>query len=45
VIITAYLHDLVIARKIRTLGFSGPIYTVRSDETAGRGEVPPGLFL
>ena len=44
VIITAYLHDLVIARKIRTLGFGGTIFTVRSDDTAGRGDVPPGLF-
>jgi SAM-dependent methyltransferase len=44
IIITAYLHDVVIARKVRGLGFTRPIYTVRSDETAGRGDVPPSLF-
>lgn len=45
VVITAYLHDLAIARKLRGLGFSGAIYTVRSDQEAGRAEVPPSLFL
>jgi 2-polyprenyl-3-methyl-5-hydroxy-6-metoxy-1,4-benzoquinol methylase len=44
VVITAYLHDLVIARKLRGLGFERPIYTVRSDDQAGQGEVPPSLF-
>jgi 2-polyprenyl-3-methyl-5-hydroxy-6-metoxy-1,4-benzoquinol methylase len=44
VIVTAYLHDLVISRKVRQLGFNGPIYTVRSDKQAGQGEVPPSLF-
>jgi SAM-dependent methyltransferase len=44
VIITAYLHDLVIARKVRALGFDRPIYSVRSDGLAGQGEVPPSLF-
>ena len=45
VVITAYLHDLVIARKLRALGFGRPIYTLRSDSAAGKGEVPPGLFI
>lgn len=44
VIVTAYLHDLVIARKVRALGFKGPIYTVRTDALAGQGEQPPSLF-
>ncbi|AXK79054.1 methyltransferase domain-containing protein [Pseudolabrys taiwanensis] len=44
VIVTAYLHDLVIARKVRALGFKGPIYTVRTDSLAGNGEQPPSLF-
>ncbi len=44
VIVTAYLHDLVISRKVRQLGFKGPIYTVRSDKLAGQGDVPPSLF-
>lgn len=45
VVITAYLHDLVIARKLRGLGLAQPIYTVRSDGEAGKGELPPGLFV
>jgi SAM-dependent methyltransferase len=44
VVITAYLHDLVIVRKLRALGFDRPIYTVRSDDQAGQREVPPSLF-
>ncbi|MGE0565657.1 MAG: class I SAM-dependent methyltransferase [Pseudolabrys sp.] len=44
VVVTAYLHDLVISRKVRALGFKGPIYTVRTDPLAGRGEQPPSLF-
>jgi 2-polyprenyl-3-methyl-5-hydroxy-6-metoxy-1,4-benzoquinol methylase len=44
VVITAYLHDLVIARKLRALGFARPVYTVRSDDQAGKGELPPSLF-
>jgi 2-polyprenyl-3-methyl-5-hydroxy-6-metoxy-1,4-benzoquinol methylase len=44
VVITAYLHDLGIARKLRGFGFTRPIYTVRSDEQAGQGEVPQSLF-
>jgi SAM-dependent methyltransferase len=30
VIITAYLHDAEIARKVSALGFRGPVYTVRA---------------
>ena len=44
VVITAYLHDLVIARKLRALGFARPIYTLRSDSAVGKGEIPAGLF-
>jgi SAM-dependent methyltransferase len=44
VIITAYLHDLLIARKLRELGYERSIYTVRSDHQAGQDAVPPSLF-
>lgn len=44
VIITAYLHDLPIAKKLRALGYGGNIFTVRSDETAGTGDRPTSLF-
>jgi len=44
VLITAYLHDVGIARKVRALGYGGPILTVRCDRQAGRGQVPPSLF-
>jgi 2-polyprenyl-3-methyl-5-hydroxy-6-metoxy-1,4-benzoquinol methylase len=44
VIVTAYLHDLTISRKIREFGFKGAIYTVRSDRLAGWGEIPQSLF-
>src|SRR6185436_9077369 len=35
VVITAYLHDRDIARKVRALGFDGPIHSVRADAVAG----------
>jgi 2-polyprenyl-3-methyl-5-hydroxy-6-metoxy-1,4-benzoquinol methylase len=44
VVITAYLHDRVIAEKIRSLGYRGPVYTVRADPTAGTDGIPPSLF-
>lgn len=44
VVVTSYLHDVVIARKVRGSGFTGPIFTVRTDALAGRGETPPSLF-
>lgn len=44
VVITSYLHDLVIGQKVRDLGFEGPVCTVRADDLAGRGSRPPGLF-
>ncbi len=44
VVITSYLHDVVINKKVRDLGFRGPVCTVRSDEHAGHGARPPGLF-
>ena len=44
VVITSYLHDIVIARKVRDLGFQGPVFTVRADSLAGAGGRPPGLF-
>ncbi len=45
VIVTAYLHDLAIAAKLRRLGYGGAIFTVRSDPSASQGERPPSLFL
>lgn len=44
VIITAYLHDGIIAEKIRALGYRGPVYTVRADPAAGTDGIPPSLF-
>ncbi len=44
VVITAYLHDLTIARKLAGLGFTGPVLSVRADRTAGRGGRPSSLF-
>jgi hypothetical protein len=35
VLITAYLHDQVIAGKLRTLGFAGQVFSARSLGTAG----------
>lgn len=43
-VITAYLHDAAIARKLDDLGFHGPVRTVRADDLAGAGPRPPGLF-
>ena len=45
VIVTAYLHDVVISKNLRNLGFKGAIYTVRVDKHAGQGDVPPSLFI
>jgi SAM-dependent methyltransferase len=45
VIVTAYLHDIAIAAKLRRLGYAGAIFTVRSDPSAGQGGRPPSLFL
>lgn len=44
VVITAYLHDRDINRKVRALGFRGPIYSVRTDPVAGTDDQPPSLF-
>jgi SAM-dependent methyltransferase len=44
VIITAYLHDLGIARKVRQLQFTGPVFTVRADHLADSGDRGAGLF-
>ena len=44
VVVTSYLHDVVISRKVRDFGFKGPIYSVRADATAGTGDTPPSLF-
>lgn len=44
VVITSYLHDVVIGRKLRDLGFAGPVFTVRADHLAGRENHPPGVF-
>lgn len=44
VIITAYLHDEPIARKLRAMGYEGQIYTVRCDGLAATGDRPESLF-
>jgi 2-polyprenyl-3-methyl-5-hydroxy-6-metoxy-1,4-benzoquinol methylase len=44
VIITAYLHDVVINQKLQSFGFPGPVYTVRADALSGTGGAPPSLF-
>jgi len=44
VVITAYLHDLTIARKLAGLGFTGPVLSVRADRAAGRDGRSPSLF-
>jgi SAM-dependent methyltransferase len=44
VVITAYLHDRDINRKVRGLGFRGPVYSVRTDPMAGTDDQPPSLF-
>jgi SAM-dependent methyltransferase len=45
VVITAYLHDRDIARKVRALGFDGPILSVRADGDYDRSDgAPPSLF-
>jgi len=45
VIITAYLHDKVIAEKLRSLNFDGEILSVRADGQAGTDGHPPSLFV
>jgi 2-polyprenyl-3-methyl-5-hydroxy-6-metoxy-1,4-benzoquinol methylase len=45
VIITAYLHDAVIYRKLLEMGFAGTVYSLRCDEAAGRDGRPHSLFL
>jgi 2-polyprenyl-3-methyl-5-hydroxy-6-metoxy-1,4-benzoquinol methylase len=44
VVITAYLHDRDIARKVRALGFDGPIHSVRADGSFETDRAPPSLF-
>jgi hypothetical protein len=44
IVITAYLHDVVINRKLQSFGFPGPVYTVRADALSGTGGAPPSLF-
>jgi SAM-dependent methyltransferase len=44
VVITAYLHDVVINRKLQSFGFPGMVYTVRVDALSGTGGAPPSLF-
>lgn len=44
VVITSYLHDVVIGRKIRDLGFRGPLVSVRADSSAGTADHPHSLF-
>jgi 2-polyprenyl-3-methyl-5-hydroxy-6-metoxy-1,4-benzoquinol methylase len=44
VIITAYLHDVVINKKLQSFGFPGAVYTVRADALSGVGGAPPSLF-
>jgi hypothetical protein len=42
--VTSYLHDVLIARKVRDFGFKGPVSMARADELAGIGHTPPSLF-
>ena len=44
ILITAYLHDQPIAAKIRAMGFSGPIHTVRSDHAINPSTIVASLF-
>ena len=44
IVITAYLHDVVINMKLQTFGFQGAVYTVRADALSGTGGAPPSLF-
>jgi SAM-dependent methyltransferase len=44
VVITAYLHDAVIASKLERIGWQGAVYTVRADSLAGMDARPPSLF-
>ena len=41
VIIAAYLHDVVINRKLQNFAFPGVVYTVRADALSGVGGAPP----
>jgi hypothetical protein len=43
VVIASYLHDRAIAERLANLGYTGTIFTVRSDEDAGRA-TPVSLF-
>jgi len=44
IIITAYLHDLGISKKLRALGYRGQLYTVRTDQSAGQDGRPSSIF-
>ena len=44
VIITSYMHDIDILRKIRAFEYDGPIFTVRSDGNSGNGSYPDSFF-
>lgn len=44
ILITAYLHDVPIAEKIRTMGYSGPIHTVRANSAISQPAIVPSLF-
>jgi len=44
ILITAYLHDQPIAEKIRAMGFSGPIHTVRSNPAIKPSTIVSSLF-
>jgi SAM-dependent methyltransferase len=44
IVITAYLHDVTIARKLAAFGFAGTVLSVRADQTAGQDGHPRSLF-
>lgn len=44
VVITAYLHDRVIAKRLRDLGFDGKILSVRADGRSGKDDYPESIF-
>lgn len=45
IIITAYLHDLEISKRLRANGYAGQLYTVRTDPSAGQNGRPASIFM
>jgi hypothetical protein len=45
IIITTYLHDLEISKRLRANGYAGQLYTVRTDPSAGQNGRPASIFM